>query len=201
MAGRLGVKPGWARVSFSYYLSEAQFEYILEAVHLIATYGARIQGEYRFDVYCGQWSHRAAPAPADGLAGVFYDDAGARLFEEICEQPEYYLTRAELEILRASAGEIGALAGPRCALVEWGSWRWAFLVNVPVGLVAVFLARRNLVESRSPGRRRIPDVRGAVLLAASLGLGGMANSFISFTRAAMDARVVGIALLPLGFTQ
>jgi L-histidine N-alpha-methyltransferase len=51
----------------------------------------------------------------------FYDDRGARLFEEICEQPEYYLTRTELEILRACAPEIGALAGPRCALVEYGS--------------------------------------------------------------------------------
>ena len=51
----------------------------------------------------------------------FYDDRGARLFEAICEQPEYYLTRTELEILRACAPEIGALAGPRCALVEYGS--------------------------------------------------------------------------------
>ena len=51
----------------------------------------------------------------------FYDERGARLFEAICEQPEYYLTAAELEILRARAMEIGALAGPRCALVEYGS--------------------------------------------------------------------------------
>jgi L-histidine Nalpha-methyltransferase len=51
----------------------------------------------------------------------FYDDRGARLFEKICEQPEYYLTRTELEILRGCAPEIGALAGPRCALVEYGS--------------------------------------------------------------------------------
>lgn len=51
----------------------------------------------------------------------FYDSRGARLFEEICEQPEYYLTRAELEILRARAPEVGALAGPGCALVEYGS--------------------------------------------------------------------------------
>jgi L-histidine Nalpha-methyltransferase len=51
----------------------------------------------------------------------FYDDRGARLFEEICDQPEYYLTRTELEILRVCAPEIGALAGPHCALVEYGS--------------------------------------------------------------------------------
>jgi L-histidine N-alpha-methyltransferase len=51
----------------------------------------------------------------------FYDDRGAQLFEEICRQPEYYLTRTELEILRACAPEIGALAGSGCALVEYGS--------------------------------------------------------------------------------
>ncbi|MBK5187365.1 MAG: L-histidine N(alpha)-methyltransferase [Gemmatimonadaceae bacterium] len=52
---------------------------------------------------------------------LFYDAAGAALFERICELPEYYLTRAELEILRAHSGEIAALAGPRVALLEYGS--------------------------------------------------------------------------------
>jgi dimethylhistidine N-methyltransferase len=52
---------------------------------------------------------------------LFYDAAGAELFERICELDEYYLTRAELEILRAHVGEIAGLAGPRCALVEYGS--------------------------------------------------------------------------------
>lgn len=52
---------------------------------------------------------------------LFYDEAGAALFEQICELPEYYLTRAELEILRARSGEIAELAGPRVALLEYGS--------------------------------------------------------------------------------
>jgi dimethylhistidine N-methyltransferase len=52
---------------------------------------------------------------------LFYDAAGAALFEEICELDEYYLTRAEREILAARVGEIAALAGPRVALVEYGS--------------------------------------------------------------------------------
>ncbi|HEX6942839.1 MAG TPA: L-histidine N(alpha)-methyltransferase, partial [Gemmatimonadaceae bacterium] len=34
---------------------------------------------------------------------LFYDRAGARLFEAICELPEYYLTRTELSILRRRA--------------------------------------------------------------------------------------------------
>ena len=52
---------------------------------------------------------------------LFYDAVGAQLFEEITELPEYYLTRAELEILHARTGEIAALAGPRVALLEYGS--------------------------------------------------------------------------------
>ena len=52
---------------------------------------------------------------------LFYDARGAELFEEITRLDEYYLTRAEHEILDARAGEIAALAGPRCALVEYGS--------------------------------------------------------------------------------
>ena len=54
-------------------------------------------------------------------AKLFYDATGAALFERITTLPEYYLTRAELEILDARAGTIAALAGPGCALVEYGS--------------------------------------------------------------------------------
>lgn len=52
---------------------------------------------------------------------LFYDRIGAALFERICTLKEYYLTRAELEILRLHASEIADLAGPRCALIEYGS--------------------------------------------------------------------------------
>lgn len=52
---------------------------------------------------------------------LFYDDAGARLFERICTLDEYYLTRAELSILRARAGEIAGFVGRHAALIEYGS--------------------------------------------------------------------------------
>ncbi len=52
---------------------------------------------------------------------LFYDARGAALFERICTLDEYYLTRAELEILRERIGEIAELAGPGCALIEYGS--------------------------------------------------------------------------------
>lgn len=52
---------------------------------------------------------------------LFYDEVGSALFERITTLEEYYLTRAELEILRAHVHEIAKLAGPRCALIEYGS--------------------------------------------------------------------------------
>ena len=50
----------------------------------------------------------------------FYDERGSELFERITEQPEYYPTRCEREILDARAGEIVAAAQPR-TLIELGS--------------------------------------------------------------------------------
>jgi len=50
----------------------------------------------------------------------FYDERGSELFDEITRLPEYYLTRAETQILRGRAGEIADLS--RCeSLVELGS--------------------------------------------------------------------------------
>lgn len=50
-----------------------------------------------------------------------YDEAGSELFEEICEAPEYYLTRTESELLAKRADEIaGTFAGP-ITLAELGS--------------------------------------------------------------------------------
>ncbi|ARV59891.1 L-histidine N(alpha)-methyltransferase [Nostocales cyanobacterium HT-58-2] len=50
----------------------------------------------------------------------FYDDLGSELFEQICELPEYYLTRTETAILQQCAGEIAQITGS-CELVELGS--------------------------------------------------------------------------------
>ncbi len=55
-------------------------------------------------------------------------------------------------------------------LVELGGWRWAFLVNLPFGIVAWVIARKALVESRAPGRRALPDLGGAAMFALALGL-------------------------------
>ncbi len=53
-------------------------------------------------------------------------------------------------------------------LITASNWRLVFLVNIPVGLVAVVLAKRVLIESRAPGRRRVPDLLGGVVLALAI---------------------------------
>ena len=51
----------------------------------------------------------------------FYDYAGSRLFQQICELPEYYLTRTELEIMLDCTQEMASWIGPLVRLVELGS--------------------------------------------------------------------------------
>ena len=51
----------------------------------------------------------------------FYDEAGAALFERICELDEYYLTRDEIAILREHAPAIARLIGPHADIVEFGA--------------------------------------------------------------------------------
>jgi selenocysteine lyase/cysteine desulfurase len=65
--GQLGAKLSFARVGFNYFISERVFQYIVEAVHLLADRGAKLLPLYRFDPASGQWRHRDAP-PTPTLA-------------------------------------------------------------------------------------------------------------------------------------
>jgi len=66
----------------------------------------------------------------------------------------------------ASGGATGALAGG--FLTDYLNWRWIFLINVPIGIVGFFLARRVLQESRAEGAPRSLDVAGAVTVTGGL---------------------------------
>ena len=50
-----------------------------------------------------------------------YDERGSALFEQICDLPEYYLTRTELAIMERHVRGMAEALGPGCALVEYGS--------------------------------------------------------------------------------
>src|SRR5689334_505326 len=62
-----------------------------------------------------------AAQPKRFLPKYFYDELGSQLFEAICLLPEYYLTRAENEILKRYADEIAASVDGQITLVEMGS--------------------------------------------------------------------------------
>jgi EmrB/QacA subfamily drug resistance transporter len=75
----------------------------------------------------------------------------------------------------SALGALGAALGPVIggSLVQF-SWRWVFWINVPVGLAAVVLAYRVVPESKDDQARGRPDLIGAGLLAAAVGLVALA---------------------------
>jgi L-histidine Nalpha-methyltransferase len=60
-------------------------------------------------------------SPKEVACKYFYDAAGSRLFEQICELPEYYQTRTEMALLDRYADEIAALMGENIEIVELGA--------------------------------------------------------------------------------
>ena len=77
---------------------------------------APLHDNFREDVRAGLTAARKQIPPQ-----YFYDSLGSALFTAICELPEYYVTRAEVEILQARAGDIVSAFGPPLRLVELGS--------------------------------------------------------------------------------
>ncbi|WP_017759118.1 L-histidine N(alpha)-methyltransferase [Pseudacidovorax intermedius] len=71
----------------------------------------------------------------------FYDAEGSRLFDRICDLPEYYPTRTELSILRSRAPEIAQQIGPDAEIVEFGA---GSLVKIRLLLDALQSPRRFL---------------------------------------------------------
>ncbi len=69
-----GIKPGWVRVNFNYFISQPVFEFILDAVDLVATEGWRLLPDYAFEPASGLWSHRdGRPEPPLSLRDITYD--------------------------------------------------------------------------------------------------------------------------------
>jgi hypothetical protein len=56
-----GIKPGWTRINFNYFISDAVAGYLIDAVDLIATDGYRLLPDYHFDPRTGLWGHRGGP--------------------------------------------------------------------------------------------------------------------------------------------
>lgn len=117
-------------------------------------------------------------------AVLAFDAVGSQLFERVCEQPEYFLARAEATLLRRHAADIGAVIGPQAAVVEYGAGagrHGALLLDslasahsyVPIDVDATQLARaREAIRGSGRALRIHPlhqDFRQFVALPAALG--------------------------------
>jgi selenocysteine lyase/cysteine desulfurase len=72
-----GIKPGWVRINFNYFVSDAVVDYLIEAVRLVARDGWKLLGDYRFDPATGLWRHRnGLVTPPLSLRDISY--AGGR---------------------------------------------------------------------------------------------------------------------------
>jgi selenocysteine lyase/cysteine desulfurase len=79
VSGHDGIKPGWVRVSFNYFVSETAFRYLLDAVELVATDGWRLAPQYRLDPATGLWRHVGGVARSPlSLRDVRYVDDAMR---------------------------------------------------------------------------------------------------------------------------
>ncbi len=93
-----------------------------------------------------------------------YDERGSRLFDQICELDEYYLTRSEISIVKDNAREIAAQIGPGAMLIELGSGssiktRYVLenLVS-PAAYVPVDISRDHLNRTAKDLRVAFPDI-------------------------------------------
>lgn len=76
-----GIKPGWVRVNFNYFISETVFRYIVQAVELVADHGWKLVPQYRFSIETGLWRHENGPVePPLRLTDVTYDAEGRMTF-------------------------------------------------------------------------------------------------------------------------
>jgi selenocysteine lyase/cysteine desulfurase len=103
-----GIKPGWIRVNFNYFVSDAVFDFIIEAVQLVAEKGWRLLPHYRFEPDTGLWRHRrGVPEPAMRLHDVSYRSGKLEYRSRHAREPEWvlqtYLDEARRTLERGAA--------------------------------------------------------------------------------------------------
>ena len=131
-AGCEGIKPGWVRVNFNYFISDAVFEYILDAVDFVATEGWKLLPQYDFDEDSGLWRHVGGLAdPPMSLHDIRYGaDGMVASTHRRRQEPEGsltgYLAEAQRIAAAASSGTepIAATASTRNADFEALRWFW-----------------------------------------------------------------------------
>lgn len=94
----------------------------------------------------------------------FYDERGAALFQKICELPEYYITRTELDILDRNCGEIASQIGANVELIGLGTGagtKTRILIEAlknPAVYIPVDISEKQLRESTAVFQKIFPDL-------------------------------------------
>ncbi len=92
LRGCEGVKPGWVRVNFNYFISEQVFDFVVQAVNMVAEHGWRLLPDYVFEPESGRWRHRDAPeSAAMGLDDVTYRSGRLEYRSRHASEPEWAL--------------------------------------------------------------------------------------------------------------
>lgn len=108
-----GIKPGWVRVNFNYFLSEAVFDFIVRAVALVARDGWRLAPWYRFEPATGLWRHvGGAPEPPLSLRDLRFGADGVGYRAHRHREPESRLAEYLAEAERILADPVAALGSP-----------------------------------------------------------------------------------------
>ena len=95
----------------------------------------------------------------------FYDERGSDLFQEICELPEYYVTRTETEILRKHGAEMADSIGENAELVGFGTGagvKTRMLLDHLKNLIAyvpVDISKQRLTDSAEALSRELPSLK------------------------------------------
>jgi len=113
--------------------------------------------------------------------------------------------RAAAVGLFSAVGAVAAAVGPAFGswVIDNASWRWVFLINVPMGLVAWWLSRKGLMESTSPETGARLDVFGVGLLilgAGALAMGIVQSNANGWLSTQTVAPLVAGLLLIVGFS-
>lgn len=94
----------------------------------------------------------------------FYDAEGARLFEQICELPEYYPTRTEVGILKQHLPEMAKLIGANARIVEYGSGAGTKIrllldaLREPVAYTPIDISREQLAAAAEELQRDFAEL-------------------------------------------
>ena len=122
-----GIKPGWVRVNFNYFISETVFEFILAAVELVASDGGRLLSQYRFEPETGLWRHAGGTAePPLSLLDVTFDGGRMTWPAHRRTEPESHLADYLVEARRLLADPPRPTAPPQTVVVDddFESLRW-----------------------------------------------------------------------------